>query len=166
LFYSCQTVSLVVRLYYLLSDCITCCQTVSLVRLYHLSYCITCQTVLLVRLYYLLSDCITCQTKHHMTHSVILLMRSSSSRCMLSSQPPPGVSVQVYQYFSCLPEDRVPYVNSPGERYRIKQLLHQLPAHDSEVQNTPGTPLDLTCVSRSSYLTWTHCFPLFCGLSD
>lgn len=40
---------------------------------------------------------------------------------------------QVYQYFSCLPEDRVPYVSSPGERYRIKQLLHQLPAHDSEV---------------------------------
>lgn len=41
---------------------------------------------------------------------------------------------QVYQYFSCLPEDRVPYVNSPGERNRIKQLLHQLPAHDSEVR--------------------------------
>lgn len=49
--------------------------------------------------------------------------------------PPPA---QVYQYFSCLPEDRVPYVNSPGERYRIKQLLHQLPAHDSEVPLTPG----------------------------
>lgn len=44
--------------------------------------------------------------------------------------------LQVYQYFSCLPEDRVPYVNSPGERYRIKQLLHQLPAHDSEVPLT------------------------------
>lgn len=53
-----------------------------------------------------------------------------------------SVSTQVYQYFSCLPEDRVPYVNSLGERYRIKQLLHQLPAHDSEVlsqslQNRP-----------------------------
>ncbi|KAG7281064.1 hypothetical protein CRUP_027601 [Coryphaenoides rupestris] len=48
---------------------------------------------------------------------------------------PPGLKPeQVYQYFSCLPEDRVPYVNSPGERYRIKQLLHQLPAHDSESQ--------------------------------
>ncbi|XP_018530051.1 prickle planar cell polarity protein 3 [Lates calcarifer] len=48
---------------------------------------------------------------------------------------PPGIKPeQVYQYFSCLPEDRVPYVNSPGERYRIKQLLHQLPAHDSEPQ--------------------------------
>ncbi|KAM4610399.1 uncharacterized protein prickle3 [Polymixia lowei] len=48
---------------------------------------------------------------------------------------PPGLKPeQVYQYFSCLPEDRVPYVNSPGERHRIKQLLHQLPAHDSEPQ--------------------------------
>lgn len=48
---------------------------------------------------------------------------------------PPGLKPeQVYQYFSCLPEDRVPYVNSPGERYRIRQLLHQLPAHDSEPQ--------------------------------
>uniref|UniRef100_A0A667ZSV1 Prickle planar cell polarity protein 3 n=1 Tax=Myripristis murdjan TaxID=586833 RepID=A0A667ZSV1_9TELE len=48
---------------------------------------------------------------------------------------PPGLKPeQVYQYFSCIPEDRVPYVNSPGERHRIKQLLHQLPAHDSEPQ--------------------------------
>ncbi|TRY99488.1 hypothetical protein DNTS_023010, partial [Danionella cerebrum] len=48
---------------------------------------------------------------------------------------PPGIKPeQVYQYFSCLPEDRIPYVNSPGEQYRIKQLLHQLPAHDSEPQ--------------------------------
>lgn len=46
--------------------------------------------------------------------------------------------IQVYQYFSCLPEDRVPYVNSLGERYRIKQLLHQLPAHDSEVTPLSG----------------------------
>lgn len=42
----------------------------------------------------------------------------------------------MYQYFSCIPEDKVPYVNSPGERHRIKQLLHQLPAHDSEVGGT------------------------------
>ncbi|XP_069501375.1 prickle planar cell polarity protein 3 isoform X2 [Ambystoma mexicanum] len=48
---------------------------------------------------------------------------------------PPGLKPeQVYQYFSCIPEDKVPYVNSAGERYRIKQLLHQLPPHDSEVQ--------------------------------
>lgn len=36
-------------------------------------------------------------------------------------------------YFSCLPEDKVPYVNSPGEKHRIRQLLYQLPPHDNEV---------------------------------
>ncbi|KAM3617722.1 uncharacterized protein V6R79_010237 [Siganus canaliculatus] len=56
---------------------------------------------------------------------------------------PPGLKPeQVYQYFSCLPEDRVPYVNSPGERYRIKQLLHQLPAHDSEASPRYCNSLD------------------------
>ena len=39
----------------------------------------------------------------------------------------------MHQYYSCLPEDKVPYVNSPGEKSRIKQLLHQLPPHDNEV---------------------------------
>ncbi|XP_040178649.1 prickle planar cell polarity protein 3 isoform X2 [Rana temporaria] len=46
---------------------------------------------------------------------------------------PPGLSPeQVHQYFRCLPEDKIPYVQSPGERYRLGQLLHQLPPHDSE----------------------------------
>nr|XP_043880122.1 prickle-like protein 2b isoform X2 [Solea senegalensis] len=40
----------------------------------------------------------------------------------------------VHQYYSSLPEDKVPYVNSSGEKYRIKQLLHQLPPHDNEVR--------------------------------
>ena len=40
---------------------------------------------------------------------------------------------QVHQYMSALPEDKVPYVNSVGEKYRIKQLLQQLPPHDNEV---------------------------------
>ncbi|XP_049623249.1 prickle planar cell polarity protein 3 [Suncus etruscus] len=48
---------------------------------------------------------------------------------------PPGLKPeQVYQFFSCLPEDKIPYVNSPGEKYRIKQLLYQLPPYDSEAQ--------------------------------
>ncbi|XP_078065628.1 prickle-like protein 2b isoform X1 [Mustelus asterias] len=48
---------------------------------------------------------------------------------------PPGLKPeQVHQYYNCLPEDKVPYVNSPGEKYRIKQLLHQLPPHDNEVR--------------------------------
>uniref|UniRef100_A0A669CD48 Prickle homolog 2b n=1 Tax=Oreochromis niloticus TaxID=8128 RepID=A0A669CD48_ORENI len=46
---------------------------------------------------------------------------------------PPGLKPeQVHQYYSSLPEDKVPYVNSPGEKYRIKQLLNQLPPHDNE----------------------------------
>lgn len=40
---------------------------------------------------------------------------------------------QVHLYFSTIPEDKVPYVNSVGERYRVKQLLQQLPPHDNEV---------------------------------
>ncbi|XP_051978493.1 prickle-like protein 1a [Xyrauchen texanus] len=48
---------------------------------------------------------------------------------------PPGLRPdQVQLYFSCLPEDKVPYVNSPGEKHRIKQLLYQLPPHDNEVR--------------------------------
>jgi len=48
---------------------------------------------------------------------------------------PPGLKPdQVHLYFSTLPDDKVPYVNSVGEKYRIKQLLHQLPPHDNEVR--------------------------------
>ncbi|XP_077567241.1 prickle-like protein 1a [Stigmatopora nigra] len=48
---------------------------------------------------------------------------------------PPGLRPeQVQQYFSCLPEDKIPYVNSPGEKLRIKQLLYQLPPHDNEIR--------------------------------
>ncbi|KAM9326558.1 prickle planar cell polarity protein 3 [Gastrophryne carolinensis] len=48
---------------------------------------------------------------------------------------PPGLTPeQVHQYYRCLPEDKIPYVESPGERYRLRQLLHQLPPHDSETK--------------------------------
>ncbi|KAM4614680.1 prickle-like protein 1 isoform 2-T2 [Polymixia lowei] len=48
---------------------------------------------------------------------------------------PPGLRPeQVQMYFSCLSEDKVPYVNSPGEKHRIRQLLYQLPPHDNEVR--------------------------------
>lgn len=46
--------------------------------------------------------------------------------------------VKVHLYFSALPEDKIPYVNSVGEKYRIKQLLQQLPPHDSEVRYCNG----------------------------
>ncbi|XP_056393656.1 prickle planar cell polarity protein 3-A-like isoform X2 [Hyla sarda] len=48
---------------------------------------------------------------------------------------PPGLTPeQVHNYFRCLPEDKVPYAQSIGERYRLKQLLHQLPPHDCEAR--------------------------------
>ncbi|GCB64522.1 hypothetical protein scyTo_0004622 [Scyliorhinus torazame] len=59
------------------------------------------------------------------------------SGCVLEEYAwvPPGLKPeQVQLYFSCLPEDKVPYVNSPGEKHRIKQLLYQLPPHDNEVR--------------------------------
>ncbi|KAI4827591.1 hypothetical protein KUCAC02_030976 [Chaenocephalus aceratus] len=63
---------------------------------------------------------------------------------------PPGLKPeQVHQYYSSLPEDKVPYVNSPGEKYRIKQLLHQLPPHDNE------RPFDYPSVTFPGH---TSCF--------
>ncbi|XP_041072140.1 prickle-like protein 1b [Carcharodon carcharias] len=59
------------------------------------------------------------------------------SGCVLEEYAwvPPGLKPeQVQLYFSCLPDDKVPYVNSPGEKHRIKQLLYQLPPHDNEVR--------------------------------
>lgn len=58
---------------------------------------------------------------------------------------PPGLKAdQVHQYFSSIPEDKIPYVNSYGEKYRIKQLLHQLPPHDNEARYcNPLTPEEL-----------------------
>ena len=43
-------------------------------------------------------------------------------------------SFQVHQYFRALPEEKVPYLNSLGEKYRVRQLLQQLPPHDNEVR--------------------------------
>lgn len=48
---------------------------------------------------------------------------------------PPGLKPdQVHQYFSSISDDKIPYVNSFGEKYRIKQLLNQLPPHDNEAR--------------------------------
>jgi len=49
---------------------------------------------------------------------------------------PPGLtSEQVNNYMNSLVDDKIPYVNSIGEQYRAKQLLYQLPPHDSEVKH-------------------------------
>ncbi|VDL74790.1 unnamed protein product [Nippostrongylus brasiliensis] len=39
---------------------------------------------------------------------------------------------QVHMYFAALPEEKVPYVNSSGEKWRVRQLRHQLPPQDSD----------------------------------
>ena len=58
---------------------------------------------------------------------------------------PPGLKAdQVHQYFSSINEEKIPYVNSYGEKYRIKQLLNQLPPHDNEARYcNPLTPEEL-----------------------
>uniref|UniRef100_A0A914D7N9 Uncharacterized protein n=1 Tax=Acrobeloides nanus TaxID=290746 RepID=A0A914D7N9_9BILA len=48
---------------------------------------------------------------------------------------PSGVKPDtIHTYFSSLPEDKVPYVNSPGEKWRLKQLQQQLPPQDSDAR--------------------------------
>ncbi|XP_022232383.2 protein espinas [Drosophila obscura] len=78
---------------------------------------------------------------HHSHHQQLDFQRNSQSDddsgCALEEYTwvPPGLRPdQVRLYFSQLPDDKVPYVNSPGEKYRVKQLLHQLPPQDNEVR--------------------------------
>lgn len=42
--------------------------------------------------------------------------------------------LQIHLYFSGLPDEKVPYVNSEGEKYRIQQLMHQLPPQDNDAR--------------------------------
>ncbi|VIO86891.1 Uncharacterized protein BM_BM7466 [Brugia malayi] len=58
------------------------------------------------------------------------------SGCMLEeySWVPSGIKPDmVHMYFACLPEDKIPYVNSAGEEWRTRQLYYQLPPQDSDV---------------------------------
>ncbi|KAE9421457.1 hypothetical protein Angca_002210, partial [Angiostrongylus cantonensis] len=38
----------------------------------------------------------------------------------------------IHMYFATLPEEKVPYVNSVGEKWRLRQLRYQLPPQDSD----------------------------------
>lgn len=38
--------------------------------------------------------------------------------------------LQVEQYFRSLPQNKVPKIGTPGEKYRDKQLVYQLPKQD------------------------------------
>ncbi|CAF0788497.1 unnamed protein product [Didymodactylos carnosus] len=74
-----------------------------------------------------------------MLHAAIPKSRSSTSDddsgCAIEEYAwaPPGLKAeQVRQFFKCLPEEKVPYINSIGEKYRTKKLEEQLPPHDSD----------------------------------
>lgn len=43
--------------------------------------------------------------------------------------------LQVYQYFSHLPDDLVPFIGSVGEQRRQQQLAWQLPLQDTDVEH-------------------------------
>ena len=45
-----------------------------------------------------------------------------------------SIFFQIQLYFSYIAESKIPYVNSDGEKHRIRQLLLQLPPHDNEVR--------------------------------
>lgn len=64
---------------------------------------------------------------------------------------------QVHLYFSALPEDKVPYVNSVGERYRLKQLLQQLPPQDNEVISYSQIKKIKTSPYPSAGSYWSRC---------
>lgn len=41
-----------------------------------------------------------------------------------------SIYIQIRQYFDLLPEDKVPKINTAGERYREQQLSYQWPKQD------------------------------------
>ncbi|XP_062860246.1 prickle-like protein 1b [Trichomycterus rosablanca] len=79
------------------------------------------------------SACWTLNMEVRGKKSVLGSISDADSGCALEEYTwvPPGLRPdQVQLYFSCLPEEKVPYVNSSGEKYRIRQLHYQLPRHD------------------------------------
>ncbi|CAB3409671.1 unnamed protein product [Caenorhabditis bovis] len=48
----------------------------------------------------------------------------------------------VHAYFACLPENKIPYVGSVGEKWRQRQLRAQLPPQDSDVRYCEGLSKD------------------------
>nr|XP_039264149.1 uncharacterized protein LOC120339971 isoform X1 [Styela clava] len=77
------------------------------------------------------------KSHHHQHGSSAIIISDDDSGCSLDEYAwvPPGLTLkQVQKYFACLPDEQVPYVESAGEKYRIRQLLQQLPPHDNEVR--------------------------------
>ena len=68
------------------------------------------------------------------------VLSDDDSGCVPEDTPeyawtPPGLtSEQINKYFSGFPENLIPYIDSPGDRYRCCQLLKQLPPQDNEAR--------------------------------
>lgn len=65
------------------------------------------------------------------------VLSDDDSGCALEEYAwtPPGLSAkQVQKYFSGFPEHLIPYIDTPGDRYRCCQLLKQLPPQDNEAR--------------------------------
>ncbi|KAI6207110.1 hypothetical protein M3Y94_00992400 [Aphelenchoides besseyi] len=81
-------------------------------------------------------DCLSPATRLRIAADVHRYSTSDDdSGCILDeySWIPNGLKPDtVHEYFSALPQDKVPYTNSVGEKWRLRQLTIQLPAHDSD----------------------------------
>ena len=68
------------------------------------------------------------------------VLSDDDSGCVPEDTPeyawtPPGLTPeQIHKYFSGFPENLIPYIDSPGDRYRCCQLLKQLPPQDNEAR--------------------------------
>ncbi|XP_032222997.1 uncharacterized protein LOC5522095 isoform X2 [Nematostella vectensis] len=74
-------------------------------------------------------------------HRASSLASDDDSGCALDEYAwvPPGLGPeQVHSYMNALPEEKVPYVDSIGERYRNRQIILQLPPHDNEARFCNG----------------------------
>ncbi|KAK3728950.1 hypothetical protein QZH41_016820, partial [Actinostola sp. cb2023] len=74
-------------------------------------------------------------------HRASSLASDDDSGCALDEYAwvPPGLSPeQVHLYMSSLTEEKIPYVDSLGEKYRNRQIILQLPPHDNEARFCNG----------------------------
>lgn len=81
--------------------------------------------------------------KIHQTGS--LTISDDDSGCALEEYAwvPPGLTPkQVQTYFARLPENRVPYIDSEGEKWRCQQQLQQNPPQDGKARYCTGLSID------------------------
>ncbi|OAF65568.1 hypothetical protein A3Q56_06718 [Intoshia linei] len=72
---------------------------------------------------------------------------------------PPSLKLpQIKKYMSSLPEEKIPYIHSIGEKYRIKQLLRQLPPHDNDLKHcTSLDKINQQDFNNFCQMRLTHC---------